>query len=58
MGVSSLISHIAGKKHQKPQESNKVTIKTCSVSTNLLILRVVVKALSLSHLELHHLMTI
>ena len=28
MGVSSLISHTAGKKHQKPQESNKVTIKT------------------------------
>ena len=28
MGVSSLISHAAGKKHQKGLESNKVTIKT------------------------------
>ena len=27
MGISSLISHAAGKKHQKAQESNKVTIK-------------------------------
>ena len=27
MGISSVISHAAGKKHQKAQESNKVTIK-------------------------------
>ena len=60
MVVSSLISHAEGKKHQKAQESNKLTIKhLCSLSRNLQIQRVVMKAPSLFHLELplHHLMT-